>query len=126
MEALLKELQTVLWEVYPKSLEEWEDVFHREANPEHELKDWADIAGFYRDCTEGTQLSIDEKRAIFKLALHLAIAPEDKHESVLSKLDLKALNREKARDYLALWQKKYRRTVSSHFPTKNSSALPEQ
>src|SRR5438270_6682324 len=49
--ALLQRLIDDLSEVYPMTLEGWEDGFRRDRNPDSEMKLWLDVAEAYRSAT---------------------------------------------------------------------------
>lgn len=90
---LFKELKLKLDEVYHRTIEEWEDGFRRDKNPEQEIAIWFYLAQLYQQFTTNQILSIEEKQDYFKVLLACTYSPK---ETVLNIVTLNALPREKA------------------------------
>jgi hypothetical protein len=58
----LREIKSKLDEVYPMSLEEWEDGFLRDAHPEQEIALWLHVADIYNRSTSERNLSLEQKK----------------------------------------------------------------
>jgi hypothetical protein len=58
-------LSDVLCNVYPLSVEEWEDGFRRDANPKKEIQIWVSIANSFLHLTSGLELSEEERKEAF-------------------------------------------------------------
>jgi hypothetical protein len=67
--AHLRRLQDVLHDVYPITVEQWEEGFRRDADPEPEIATWLRIADVYEHFTEGHALDQEHKRDIFDVIL---------------------------------------------------------
>ena len=48
--ALFAQLKSALDEVYPRTIDEWEDGFRHDRNPEKEIAIWLHIAEVYKTC----------------------------------------------------------------------------
>jgi hypothetical protein len=68
---LLRMLKSTLDEVYPMSLEGWEEGFRRDANPEPEIALWLHIAEVYAAVTT-PDLSLAERRDRFRFLMACA------------------------------------------------------
>jgi hypothetical protein len=64
---MFREIKTKLDEVYPMSLEEWEDGFLRDANPESEIALWLHVANIYTHLTSERELSLEQKKEYFRV-----------------------------------------------------------
>jgi hypothetical protein len=89
----LRAIKQKLDEVYPLSLEEWEDGFRRDQNPEREIAIWLFVAERYAEQVEGRALDPAQKREIFRVLVSCTNSPR---ESVLSVTQLDALTQEEA------------------------------
>lgn len=69
--AMLEGLRVTLAEVYPLSLDQWEDGFRRDAEPAREIALWLDLAGTYRRLVEEVfqHLESEHRAAIFRVLL---------------------------------------------------------
>ena len=95
----VKALKQVLDEVYPKSLEEWEDGFLRDLHPEKEVAICERIAAVY----EATKhLTKDEpgRREAFKVLLTCSVSNE---RDVLHVLDIRAISRSAAKQIISMY-----------------------
>jgi hypothetical protein len=68
----LQRIRDIFSEVYPLTLEEWEDGFRRDAFPEHEIEGWLWMAHCYEHFTEGKEVRPEQKRDIFSVILYTA------------------------------------------------------
>jgi hypothetical protein len=89
----LRVLQETLAEVYPQSLEEWEDGFRRDAHAEREIALWLRIAEAYRRAVTERAYEPAQKRDVFAVFLSCANNPR---EHVLNVVKLRALTRGEA------------------------------
>ena len=64
---LFRDIKSKLNEVYPMSLEQWEDGFLRDANPEHEIALWLHVADIYSRLTSERGLSLEQKKDYFRV-----------------------------------------------------------
>jgi hypothetical protein len=67
--AVLADLQDTFRDVYPRTLEEWEDGFRRDDHPEWEIAVWLHMGRAYRHFIGGRALSAEQKREIFDVIL---------------------------------------------------------
>ena len=77
---LFRELKSKLDEVYPMSLEQWEDGFLRDAHPEKEIAQWLYVADIYSRFTSKRGLSLEQKKEYFRV---LATCMNSSRERVL-------------------------------------------
>jgi hypothetical protein len=63
----LREIKSKLDEVYEMSLEEWEDGFLRDADPEREIALWLHVADIYNRFASERNLSIEQKKEYFRV-----------------------------------------------------------
>lgn len=64
---LITEIKDKLEEVYPMSLEEWEDGFLRDLNPEPEIALWLHVANIYNELTISQILNFEQKKEYFRM-----------------------------------------------------------
>ena len=62
-------LQATFHDVYPQTLEGWEDGFRRDANPAKQIEWWVNLAKVFKYFTDGKSLNKDERKDIFDLVL---------------------------------------------------------
>ena len=96
----LREIKDAIDEVCPMSLEEWEDGFRRDQNPEQEIAIWLHIASTYKRLTEEVSADLDERQDIFKVLLSCANNPRD---LVLTTAEVKKLSRPEAEAVVAAY-----------------------
>ena len=82
----------LLADVYPQSLEEWEDGFRRDVDPALEIAIWLHIARAYEAVTIPT-LTLDQKRDYFNVLVACTMTPR---EHLFSTVSLSAITREEA------------------------------
>jgi hypothetical protein len=93
---LFRQLKAALDEVYPMSLEQWEDGFRRDSNPEPEIAYWLHLAQTYSRLVApdaGLGATPERRLAVFKLLAGCGIAPR---ERVLGVAERGPLTREEA------------------------------
>ncbi len=86
--AALAVLESQLREVHPLSVEQWQDRFRREADPEREIASWERIAETYTREASSPALNLNQKRDIFQVII--ACANGDR-KNALSGVTLNAL-----------------------------------
>jgi hypothetical protein len=94
----LRQIKAALDEVYPLSLEAWEDGFRRDQDAEREIATWVHIASLYTSLSSGEPMALPAKRDTFQLLLSCANNPR---EQVLGVVQLQALTREEAQAVIA-------------------------
>lgn len=90
---LFGQIKESLDEVYPKTLEEWEDGFRRDMHPEREIAIWLHIASTYQRCTAGRSYSLGQRRDFFNVILACSCNPR-KH--VLKVARFSAISKQQA------------------------------
>jgi hypothetical protein len=97
----LREIKSALDEVYPMSLEQWEDGFRRDRTPEREIAYWLHLAQTYSRLTAsnaGLGGTLERRQAIFKVLVGCGVGPR---EQVLAVADRGSLTREEAERVVA-------------------------
>lgn len=64
-----------LAEVYPRTLDEWEDGFRREQNAEREIAVWLVVTERYTAYVNAHELSKAQRQEVFDLMLHCTMVP---------------------------------------------------
>ena len=100
--AFMRRLKESLDEVYPMSLEAWEDGFRRDSNAEKEIAIWLHIAEMYKRLTEDKSLTPAEKGDVFRLLLACANNPRDQ---VLATAGVQTLSRPEVEAVMAEFYK---------------------
>ena len=67
--AYLIEIKKGLDEVYFQSIEEWEEGFRRDSNPEKEIAIWLGLSQQYQKFVSGRSLSKEQKKDVFRIFL---------------------------------------------------------
>ena len=75
--AAIQEIKTALDEVHPMSLEEWEEGFRRDANPQSEIALWQVLVGVYRDLVEPQKLALESRRDYYRVLATCIMLPND-------------------------------------------------
>lgn len=75
---LLRHLKSVLDEVHPMSLEQWEDGFLRDAHPEQEIALWLYVADIYSHFTSEGNLSFEQKKEYFRILTVCMNSPRER------------------------------------------------
>jgi hypothetical protein len=65
----LRRLYETFQDVYPKTLEEWEDGFRRDMHPEREIALWEYMATVFEHFTAGRSLNPEQRRDIYLVIL---------------------------------------------------------
>ena len=86
-----------LSDVYPQSVEEWEDAFRGEANPKKEVQAWVSIANSFLHFKEELDLSPEERQEAFTV---ISLAYNNGPENVLLTFTPQALSKERFRTIL--------------------------
>lgn len=89
----LRKIKAALDEVYPLSLEQWEDGFRRDRNVTDHIAAWVFLALVYRRCTAGRPLSHAQRLDYFKVLLACLSSPR---EHVFQVVQFDAITREEA------------------------------
>jgi hypothetical protein len=71
----LRQIMASIGEVYPLSLEQWEDGFRRDANPEKEIALWLHLAEVYSRLTAEADLSLGQKTDYFRILVGCMNSP---------------------------------------------------
>ena len=100
--AVFAQLKASLDEVYPRTIDEWEDGFRRDRNPEKEIAIWLHIAEVYETFTCGRPLSLEAKQDYLKVLLACGTMP---HEHVLKRVSLPALTEDEAAAAIAAYSR---------------------
>jgi hypothetical protein len=95
---LLREFAEALADVYPTTVEQWEDGFRRDMNPEKEIGIWVNIVSCYRHFTEVKVSDPAKKNDIFQLILACV---NNGPERALATVTLKSLSRKRAAQIVA-------------------------
>lgn len=93
LRAIMHRLADTLGEVYPITVEQWEDGFRRDKDAEREIAIWLHLAGVYARVTNGQPLTLAEKQDVFRLVLSCANNPR---EHVLKAAGIQSLSRPEA------------------------------
>ena len=96
----IRAITAVFDEVYPQSLEEWEDGFRRDAHPKREIDLWLHMADVFSMATEGKSLTLQQKRDYFRVIVACSNASRDK---VLYVAKREVISREKAEEIVNLF-----------------------
>jgi hypothetical protein len=88
-----------LEEVYPLTLEKWEEGFRRDANPEQEIASWLLLARTYQRCIANRDFGLPQKNDLLGLLVN---ARTNGKEAALLTFNLQALTREEAVEVLEL------------------------
>jgi hypothetical protein len=89
----LRRIKTCLDEVFPQTLEKWEDGFRRDQNAAQEIAIWLHIASVYEFFTSNKELTANERREYFHVIHACSTSPR---EHVLQIFNLTALSRKQA------------------------------
>ena len=96
-------LQAGLFQVYPRTREQWKDSFLVEPNLKSARVLWLKTLIFYDCCTKGKKMPLRVKQDIFEIAYALGGAPASKDLSIIETMRLKALSQQEALRYADLW-----------------------
>lgn len=90
---VVKEIKAALDEVFPQSLEKWEEDLRRVARPEAEVARWLRVADAYKICTQGKWLAVDAKRDYYNVLHACSVSPRGR---ALKSVRLVAISRSEA------------------------------
>jgi hypothetical protein len=96
--ARLRELKSALDEVYSLSLEQWEDGFRRDTDPDNEIDLWLHLARLYRRITTDRTLAPQESKDIFRILIACLNSPR---EHVMHIAETSTLNDGEIQDIIA-------------------------
>lgn len=94
---ILRIIQYALQEVYPLSLEEWEDGFRCDTDAEREISFWVNLSLTYLQETEDKQLPFEYKRDIFRVLVSCLSNPREK---ALLVTDLQVMSKQEAKELM--------------------------
>jgi hypothetical protein len=100
--ALIRRLHEVFKDVYPQTVEEWEDGFRRDQHPEREIAIWQRMADIYTHFTEGRSLNSDQKKDIFQVIL-ACVNNGPRH--VLTTTNPRTLSRKRVKEIIDYFQR---------------------
>jgi hypothetical protein len=107
LRAQIGRIWQVLWEVYPQSLDEWEDGFRRDVDPAMEISIWLHIARAYEAVTGERALTMAQKRDVFNVLVACTMTPR---EHLFSTVSLAAIGREEAESAIRVFDGMGRRS----------------
>ncbi len=96
----LKKIKNDLDEVYPNSLEDWEDSFRKDSHPAQEIALWCHIGEVYQKLTSGKKLSVNQKMDYFRI---LVTCTTSTRKHIFEILQLQCLSRREAEKAIALF-----------------------
>lgn len=99
----IRRIAGTLADVYPRTIEQWEDAFRRDADPEREVAIWTHVAATFRKCTEGKPLSLGQRKEFLRVILAYSMSPDGSAEVVLDNAELSGISREDAAEALRLY-----------------------
>jgi hypothetical protein len=92
----VQKIKVTLDEVYPKTIEFWEDGFCRDMHPDREITIWERIASVY-NWSKDFGKTLEARREIYRLVLACSSSSE---RHVLQVLDIKAISRGTAKEII--------------------------
>lgn len=93
-----REIKSSIDEFHCLSIEEWEDGFRRDTNPNKEIALWLHLARLYRQLTADRDLSTDQRRDYFGLLITCLNSPP---EHIFDVFSPSAISHEEARNVVA-------------------------
>jgi hypothetical protein len=100
-------------DVYPGTVEEWEDGFRRDTHPAKEIAVWSVIERHFKHFTEGRWLSVEQKDDIFKVILACSVNGPD---FVLQTTNPRTLSRKRVKQIADYCRgSKHREQTQPHF-----------
>ena len=103
-ETYLVPLEQTFREVYPKTLDEWEDAFRRDMNLS--IGTWHWMARAYRELTSRQPRQLDQKQDIFQVIVAY-LNCNRRRDRVLSTASVGALTRKEVLDIIAYLDRKW-------------------
>ena len=95
-----RQIKESLDEVYPLTLEQWEDGFRRDIDATGQIALWVFMASIYQRCTAGRALSHEQRLDYFKVILACSASPR---EHVFHVVEFGAISREEAEQAVKLF-----------------------
>jgi hypothetical protein len=96
----LRRIKASLDEVFPKTLEAWEDGFRKDLYPRQEIAIWLHIASTYQRCTATRALTPQQRRDYFQVIMACSTGPR---EQVFEVVQLAAISRQEAERAVELY-----------------------
>ena len=94
----LRKLKADLSVVLPRSIEDWENCFRSERNPEKELKIWLKVAAYYNMwIVSHPTHSLGKKKETFNIMMECTMTSAD---SILNVVDLHFMSKADAKDII--------------------------
>jgi hypothetical protein len=96
----LRQMKAALDEVYPKTIEELEEAFRKDSDPDQEIAIWLHIASVYQQSTAGKKLTLPQRKECLMLILACSRSPR---EHVFEIFQPKAITRQEAERVVELY-----------------------
>lgn len=96
----LRQMKAALDEVYPKTIEELEDTFRKDSDPDQEIAIWLHIASVYQQSTAGKKLTLPQRKECLMLILACSRSPQ---EHVFEIFQPKTITRQEAEQVVELY-----------------------
>lgn len=103
LRATIRQIAGILADVYPQPIEQWEDGFLRDAQPETEVAVWRHIATVFQAFTNGKRLPLDQRKEFLRVFLGCSMSPDGSADMVLDTAELKVISREEAMEAIRLY-----------------------
>lgn len=100
---LFRLLISVLDEVYPKTLEAWEETFRKDSDPDQEIAIWLHIASVYQQTTAGKRLTLPQRKEYLMTILSCSRSPR---EHIFEIFQPKVISRQEAERVIELYHSK--------------------
>ena len=98
-----RQLKSVLDEVYPKTLDAWEETFRKDSDPEQEIAIWLHIASTYQQSTAGKKLTLPQRKEYLMTILCCSRSPR---EHIFEIFQPKVISRQEAERVIELYHAK--------------------
>ena len=96
----IHQLKSALDEVYPKTIEAWEETFRKESDPEYEMAIWLHMASVYRQSTSGKKLTLPQRKEYLFLVLSCSQSPQ---QHIFQVFQPKTISRQEAERVVELF-----------------------
>ena len=80
----LRKLVSLLGDVYPQTVEQWEDGFRRDTHPDTEIVGWLRLAAIYKEICGATRLKLSQKGELFKILVQCSVSPYESIRTVIA------------------------------------------
>lgn len=94
----IKVLQQTFFEIDGQTIDQWIDSFKRDLNPDKELAIWEQMAKAYTAYCLSHELSLDEKKEVYKIVLLRSMASA---EDVLERIELTLISESEAKNIMS-------------------------